>query len=194
MSNKNIWLLPTDKLSRLHFDGKLFLSTNPQISREINSIVKGRNIYITSDEVPKLDEWGINLKNNVLFKCKGFEPDEYDKKYCKKIILTDNQDLIKYGVQSIDDEFLVWFIKNPSCESVEVEKGKEILGEVAGTTYIDFKYKIIIPKEEHKKEKLERKGSKYFKANAEEDYAKVPISVLRYISELEKEIEELKSK
>lgn len=47
---KNIFLLLTDKPSRLHFDDKLFLSTNPQISKDINSIVEGRNIYITSDE------------------------------------------------------------------------------------------------------------------------------------------------
>lgn len=29
----------------------------------------------------------------------------------------------------------------------------------------------------------------YWKSNAEEDYMKVPISVLRYISELEQEVE-----
>jgi hypothetical protein len=40
----------------------------------------------------------------------------------KKIILTTDQDLIKDGVQSIDDEFLEWFVKNPSCEEVEIEK------------------------------------------------------------------------
>jgi hypothetical protein len=41
--------------------------------------------------------------------------------------------------------------------------------------------------EEPKKETLEEvKDLAYWKANAEEDYIKVPISVLRYISELEK--------
>jgi hypothetical protein len=33
------------------------------------------------------------------------------------------------------------------------------------------------------------KDLNYWKANAEEDYLKVPISVLRYITELEKEVE-----
>jgi hypothetical protein len=38
------------------------------------------------------------------------------------------------------------------------------------------------------------KNLDYWKANAEEDYIGTPISVLRYISELEKEIEALKKK
>ena len=41
----------------------------------------------------------------------------------KKIILTTDQDLIKDGVQAIEDEFLQWFVKNPSCEWVEVGYG-----------------------------------------------------------------------
>ena len=35
------------------------------------------------------------------------------------IILTTDQDLIADGIQSIDDEFLEWFVKNPSCEYVD---------------------------------------------------------------------------
>ena len=41
----------------------------------------------------------------------------------KKIILTTDQDLIEDGVQATDDEFLEWFVKNPSCEWVEVGYG-----------------------------------------------------------------------
>jgi hypothetical protein len=40
----------------------------------------------------------------------------------KKIILTTDPDLIKDGVQAIDDEFLEWFVKNNSCEGVEVKR------------------------------------------------------------------------
>jgi hypothetical protein len=43
-------------------------------------------------------------------------------KHYQKIILTTDKDLTKDGVQSIDDEFLEWFVKNPSWEEVEVEK------------------------------------------------------------------------
>ena len=50
-----------------------------------------------------------------------------------------------HGVQAIDDEFLEWFVKNPSCKEVEIKQH-----------FIDFKtigkyikeYIIIIPKEE----------------------------------------------
>jgi hypothetical protein len=38
---------------------------------------------------------------------------------------------------------------------------------------------------------MKEKELDYFKQNAEEDYIKTPISVLRYITELEKELEEL---
>jgi hypothetical protein len=59
----------------------------------------------------------------------------------KEIILTTDQDLIKDGVQAIDDEFLEWFVQNPSCEVVKIE-----------STYKDFNpitytHKIIIPRE-----------------------------------------------
>jgi hypothetical protein len=60
----------------------------------------------------------------------------------KKIILTTDQDLIKDGVQAIDDEFLEWFVKNPSCEEVKVESF------VNGN--VERIYEIIIPKEEQK--------------------------------------------
>jgi len=39
---------------------------------------------------------------------------------------------------------------------------------------------------------MKEKDLDYFKQNAEEDYIKTPISVLRYITELEQRLEELK--
>jgi hypothetical protein len=87
----------------------------------------------------------------------------YDYRYYAKIILTTDQDLIKDGVQAIDDTFLEWFVKNPSCEEVEVKS--EILYEHKDTyrpyqsdcknltkTKINY-YLSIIPKEEPKQEK-----------------------------------------
>jgi hypothetical protein len=144
---KNIHVLPTDKPSRLHLDDKLFLSTNYQLSKGINSIVKGRNIYITSDEEIKEGDWCYFKEDNSITKTKtklyvmlanSFKTD-------KKIILTTDQDLIKDGVQDINDEFLKWFVNNPSCEVVEVVKTAPIrpFGSL---------YKIIIPKEEPKQE------------------------------------------
>ena len=29
--------------------------------------------------------------------------------------------MIQNGVQAIDDKFLEWFVKNPSCEEVEIK-------------------------------------------------------------------------
>jgi hypothetical protein len=40
-----------------------------------------------------------------------------------KVILTTNNLLINDGVQPIEDYFLEWFVKNPSCEEVEVGYG-----------------------------------------------------------------------
>ena len=68
----------------------------------------------------------------------------------KKIILTTDVDLIKDGVQEIPDEFLEWFVKNPSCERVEVENvyKKFLEGDKRSVSDFRNKYKIIIPKEE----------------------------------------------
>jgi hypothetical protein len=74
-----------------------------------------------------------------------------------KIILTTNKFLIKDGVQAIDDNFLEWFVKNPSCEYVKLKsihgkkwKDYEYYKEWHKDKVPDWAwdYKIIIPKEE----------------------------------------------
>jgi hypothetical protein len=84
-----------------------------------------------------------------------------------KVILTTNKLLIKNGVQAIDDEFLEWFVKNPSCEFVDVIDDTFTVGEMSklplGTR--NHKYKIIIPQEEPKQEKLEEKLDKIVSKN-----------------------------
>ena len=147
---KNVHVLPTDKPSRLHFDDKLFLSTSIQISKNINSIVEGRNIYITNDEEIKVGDWVITPTNDIIQCAKVFQPDG------KKIILTTDVDLINDGVQPIDDVFLEWFVKNPNCEKVEIENGWGLEIDIE-TPY----YKIIIPKEEQTTE--EQLPTKWFK-------------------------------
>jgi hypothetical protein len=147
---KNVHVLPTDKPSRLHFDDKLFLSTSLQISKNINSIVEGRSIYITSEKEIKEGDWVITPTNDVIQWAKVLQPDG------KKIILTTDQDLINDGVQPIDDEFLDWFFKNPNCEEVEIENGWGLEIDIE-TPY----YKIIIPKEEQTTE--EQLPTKWFK-------------------------------
>jgi hypothetical protein len=65
---------------------------------------------------------------------------------CKKIILTTDQELIKDGVQSIDDEFLEWFVKNPSCEYIQTTELSLFNGDTGQSGH--YKYEIIIPQEE----------------------------------------------
>lgn len=124
---KNVHILPTDKPSRLvqrriTKEVKISSLNNPQLWNNIN-------IYITSDEEIKEGDY-------VVVSCSEIEIEEvrlvigyyneqflFDDRgqihidYCKKIILTTDQDLD--GVQAIDDEFLEWFVKNPSCEFVD---------------------------------------------------------------------------
>jgi hypothetical protein len=147
---KNIHLIATDKPSRLLLskrDYYQFLKDNA--STNINNHFEGnyQHIYITSDEKPKEGDWYFDGTDLVHKKTKYNDSLVDGNKQAKKIILTTDQDLI--GVQAIDDEFLEWFVKNPSCESVEVFKER-----YHGVEFIDdypkgfFDYKIIIPQVE----------------------------------------------
>jgi hypothetical protein len=166
-SIKNLHLLPTSKPSRLsEFGGQFTLTT------ESTDAFRNYNIYITSDEEIKEgdSEIYILVQNNILLKdghvvlklknvkhvqgAVGYLEASFYKstlkiaiRYCSKIILTTDRDLIKDGVQSIDDEFLEWFVENPSCEEVEVIVLNSI--NVLVNNYKPY-YKIIIPQEEPK--------------------------------------------
>jgi hypothetical protein len=143
---KNIFLLPTDQLSRLHkaFDKTFILSKIPALKNELYKSVP-QHIYITSDEEIKEENYFIN-KNGQISKCvKALEEWlKFNKSDIRKIILTTDQDLIADGVQSIDDEFLEWFVENPSIEWIEVSKNH--FYEESDYQH----YKIILPTEEPK--------------------------------------------
>jgi hypothetical protein len=157
---KNLHVLTTDKPNFgkylvINKAGKLCIwNTNTMGSQKTLST---QHIYITSDEEIKEGDW-IYYTSAIGY-CKttlGSKGLEQEGIPAKKIILTTDQDLIKDGVQEIDNEFLEWFVKNPSCEEVEVQESWEFLGD-------DYRhggeqtlvYKIIIPKEEPKQETLE---------------------------------------
>ena len=138
---KNVHVIPTDKPSRLAIlhDDKLHIGTN--FKKDLN--VNPQHIYITSDEEIKEGDWIFNEERELsVLQCIG----QGSLRGWNKIILTTDIDLIKDGVQAIDDEFLEWFVKNPSCESVKTQRWYD------GYT---FGYKIIISKEEPKQEILE---------------------------------------
>jgi hypothetical protein len=154
---KNIYILPTNKPSKLHYYAVLSLG----LSKENLNWKQGRHIYITSDKEIKEGDWFHldmsdndrpdeihQMGTNKRSKTGGInfsEPNSWTKS-CKKIILTTDPDLIKDGVQAIDDEFLHWFVKNPSCEVVKV---------IHWEGYSDIgllNYEIIIPQEEPKQD------------------------------------------
>ena len=118
---KNVHVLPTPNPSYLYkmSDGSLNIS---DLFEGGNSAWKNQNIYITSDEeIIGGKEWFLDLTDNSLFKNQVDEPmSKVLFPNCKKIILTTDRDLIKDGVQAIDDNFLEWFVKNPSREEVEI--------------------------------------------------------------------------
>jgi hypothetical protein len=157
---KNIHILPTENPSSLfEIDGHLIINKEQLIQPKYY-----RNIYITSDEEITGFEYNIwvikgeriLLWQNTMALVSNNKP--------KKIILTTDLDLIKNGVQAIDDEFLEWFVKNPSCEEVEVTTeykdgygnwfiyDKEFWNKINNEYKPKFglRYKIIIPKEEPK--------------------------------------------
>jgi hypothetical protein len=138
---KNIILLPTKKPSRLYYHN------DKSLRFVLDNILftTSQNIYITSDEEIKEGWAGYAYKEDVIgsiFKHFYTANRWYDD--IKEIILTTDQDLIKDGVQAIDDEFLEWFVKNPSCDKVEVLRCP-----------IEGLY-AVIPKEEPKQETLEQ--------------------------------------
>jgi hypothetical protein len=166
---KNIHVLPTEKPSNLLLCIKSY--TEHKDTPAENSDNKGnfrlgfgiysntefyqhQNIYITSDEDIKVDEYYLGDDNQIYclvskVNCNG-----------KKIILTTDQDLIKDGIQAIDDEFLEWFVKNPSCEYVEIKKGSYNLSPMEERLEKEYvpkgtfdTYKIIIPQEEPKQDR-----------------------------------------
>ena len=157
---KNIHILPTDKPSRLWMTKLGNLTRCHDIKPIKEALGNNVNIYITSDEEIKEGDWLIVNDEDVMQMKSSYDNDMTGediwvgdslngyatyKDNCKKIILTTDQDLIKDGVQKIDDEFLEWFVNNQSCEFVDVYNDKSV-----GYEYDH--YSIIIPKEEPKQE------------------------------------------
>jgi hypothetical protein len=158
---KNVHLIPTESYSPLVHStnkyGGLFLSRHYSPMKEMGDSYQ--NIYTTNSQEIKEGDWRYNTQTHSLIPPNtsiigGLS--EYDK----KIILTTDPDLIKDGVQAIDDEFLEWFVKNPSCEFVEIandlkyfnvdELRERHLKRLPHLYSESIGYKIIIPQEEPK--------------------------------------------
>jgi hypothetical protein len=155
---KNVHLLPTEKPSRLHLNNLGLVLCDLNFGK---NTINGQHIYITSDEEikdvrPYKGKWQLE-QGEILNKFPTYLTDLSE---CKLVIMTTDQDLIADGVQAIDDEFLEWFVKNPSCESVEV---KPLLSNNGRAFY---GYRIVIPQEDpFEKSKLALRA--YLLANKE---------------------------
>lgn len=147
---KNVYLVQTNKPSRLQLQKvtKELLLYKDSVKED--AYTQPIDMFIISDEELKDED-----------KYSHYRID------CKKIILTTNKDLIEEGVQDIPYEFLKWFIKNPTCENIEVRKIEDelisqknpkirfnalqdppsfISAESLNSMILTYKYKIIIPK------------------------------------------------
>ena len=141
---KNLYLLPTDKPSRLVKNNLGLIRVADNFTKSDLDFILAEfvNIYITSDEEikdvrPHKGKWQLET-GQILNKFPNYLTDLSE---CKLVIMTTDEDLIKDGVQAIDDEFLEWLVENPSCKVVEVVKTAPIrpFGSL---------YKIIIPNED----------------------------------------------
>jgi len=149
---KNIYIIPTDKPSRLGLNNGV-LEYAPLFGFDLfdkNKNFKHNpiNIYITSDEKIEEGDWFYSVRELIEKAIINYPKGEN----FGKIILTTDQDLIKDGVQAISDEFLEWFVKNPSCESVEVTKDRVFKLDEFNQREFYNNYKIIFPQEEPKQE------------------------------------------
>jgi len=149
---RNIHILPTDNPTNLVFEKFSNRYFTNRKRKPNTKFITNQHIYITSDKEIKDGDWVYNLKNMDILR---YQESDMTRSFYKfgwrKIILTTDTDLIKDGVQAIDDEFLKWFVKNPSCEEVEViYEPKNFLDTKQG-----WEYEIIIPKEEPKQETIE---------------------------------------
>ena len=163
---KNIHLIPTSQPSRLHKIGNELGLTNTPNN---NFLAKQQNLYITSDEVVKVGDWVIEFQKNDKIGEVHFINGEYviAKDIQKKIILTTDPTLITDGVQAIDDKFLEWFVKNPSCEEVEVGYGWIRLTETDNEGYwVSIPNKQFeMQQEEPKQETLEEVAERLYPFN-----------------------------
>jgi hypothetical protein len=140
---ENIHILPTNKPTGI-FESKNGLHFSI-IEKIRYGEFKGFHIYITNDEEIKEGDWVYHKVLKSVFKIDLKEvSQEYveERKNIQKIILTTDPDLIKDGVQEIDEEYLEWFVKNPSCDYVEIEDS--VWDGIS--KWIPY-YDIIIPEE-----------------------------------------------
>ena len=156
---KNIILLPTEKASRLYlYDEILKLGDLVIVTIKYTGAVN-QHLYITNDEEIKVGDYfieSLGLPDSYLVHklSKEWKDKESFYRRCTKVILTTDADLIEDRVESIDDEFLEWFVKNPNCEEVEIHHLR-IKDQETGEIF-HYIYEIDTPKKEPKQKKWDK--------------------------------------
>lgn len=118
--------------------------------RDAVSSFKVQNIYITANGSFARGAYvtdGIEVMKATpkLVDAQGL----VNRRNWRKIVLTTDPELINDGVEAIIDGFLDWFVKNPSCGSVEIKHvTKEYVDDQDAYGYDVNYYKIIIPKDD----------------------------------------------
>ena len=159
---KNIFLIPTDKESRLWRDldsNKLRFDNLSKPNSNECTKCSNEYVYITSDEKFVRDEYitdGLEVIKATpkLVDAQGL----VDRRDWKKIVMTNDLELIEDGIQQIGDLFFRWFVLNPYCKEVEVvyglfnPMGRQVDPNDLGQNHSQcvWKYKIITTKEEQK--------------------------------------------
>jgi hypothetical protein len=113
---KNIFVVPTTDATRLM---RMFDHDRDELELSLQCCgwQYGVHVNITSYEEIKEGDWCIDLDTDNVFRLGNWTTGRV-----VKIILTTAPTLIADGVQAINSEFLEWFIKNPTCEFVEIQK------------------------------------------------------------------------
>ena len=150
---KNIHLIPTHKPSKLFetLQWNYVFDKHNKYSEEDKKLhgYKNKNMYITNDEEINIGDWVIEFQKADKIGEIHFINGDYviARDIQKKIILTTDPSLSP-DVHKINDEFLEWFVSNPTCDEVEVDKGYR------GVNL--FNYKIVIPREVSKSDNIEK--------------------------------------
>jgi hypothetical protein len=168
---KNVHILPADQPSRLvKIKDTFFLTSTDDIPGGTFY-----NIYITSSEEIKQGDWFYNPRSQRILKCNSNHLITVNLIEHKNIILTTDSTLIADGVQSIDNKFLEWFVKNPACEFVETKLVEFEVDMGLGESCIENSsyYKITTPQEEPKETPQIKCYDKYNQLLKEGDYVDV---------------------
>jgi len=109
---RNIFILPTSNISRLH----TYSYNRLALSSLALSWNEAKHVYVTSDEPIVKGDYYVH--DDIVRKA-GYE---ISIDTAKKIVLTSDPTLVKDGVQETDNEFLEWLVDNQLSYQIKIER------------------------------------------------------------------------